>query len=172
MTKPRPRPDWTALRARYAADPTLSLEALAGEAGVHPSTVKERAAKEGWTEDRRTFQEERRQSLQEALAGELEEFDLDRVRRLVALSRGLLDRLEASLEDGELRPSVLDLVRLGDHLQAVRPDQGEDGQEWEALPMVFRPLPPSERDAAKEPRAAAAPGAGRSPGSASPYSAR
>ncbi len=75
--------DWQKLRNEYLQT-SLSLRALAGRHGVAPSTLRNRAAREGWAQTRRARQTE------EAAAPAC---DADRMAQLKAIG----DRLTAQL---------------------------------------------------------------------------
>lgn len=94
-----PPVNWGLLAERYAAEPSLTLDALARETGRSLSTLRTHARRRRWMDLRRKVQAKTAESLRAKLQQEQERFALTRQRRMLRIAdratRALLANLAA-----------------------------------------------------------------------------
>lgn len=85
--------DWNAIKTEYIST-SISQRALAEKYGVSPSTLRYRAKREGWDDERCAISRKTAQ----ATAAVIVERGADRASRILSLSDRLADRIEQAIE--------------------------------------------------------------------------
>lgn len=126
--------NWTALKQLYVEGPEISLNDLAEKHKVKPQTMRLRAAKEGWTEQRKLFQAKvqnlRTEKRSEILASESAQFDSDCLK----IARAALGKIVQELKGDT--PADKSMSALEKAQKVGRLAMGEQSQDSEVTIKV------------------------------------
>ena len=96
--------DWNSIRQEYITDASSSYRKLAKKYGVSYSAIGDKARKEGWQEERERFQTKTLSKTLNAIS----QGQAKRASRLQTVADKLLDKIEAAVDNFEMRDLLVD----------------------------------------------------------------
>lgn len=149
------------MRERYAADPSLTVEAIARETGRAQKTVRWHSEKQRWGAHRREVQAKTAERTRESLEKDIEAFSLTRARKLMRMADLHLDQLIAKLESGK---AEVDAFRVQAALKSLDESHLAGKIAQQITPILFEAMDRSaieqliaERRASSKPQPPPAP---------------
>lgn len=125
------------MRERYAADLSLTVDAIARETGRAQKTIRWHAEVEHWGARRREVQAATVEKTREVLATEMEEFTIRRTRKLMKLAELHIDQLTRALESGE---AEVDSFRLQAALKSLDDSHLAGKVAAQITPILFEAM--------------------------------
>lgn len=100
--------DWSAIKTEYITDESASYRKLAEKYGVSYTSIGEKARKEGWAKERERFLNKTLSKTLNAIGKK----QAKRASRLQMVTEKLLDKIEAAVDDFDMRDLFTDRTAL------------------------------------------------------------
>ena len=113
--------DWLAIKTEYCST-NISYRKIADKYGVSFNTLKDRAIREGWKEQRDTTHNKIATTTQQKIVVKVSAHEADRLSRILALNDALLSKAERGVS--ELGEFYIVKRKVSSH-QAVKDENGE-----------------------------------------------
>ena len=109
--------DWVKLKQLYTEGPEITLQELAEKHKVKPQTLRLRAAREGWTEQRKLFQAKvqnlRLEKKSEIMASESAQFDSDSLKLARALFGLIAEDIKSRKPVKDIATALVNAQKVG-----------------------------------------------------------